>query len=77
MCLLVMSFGGQDASGGLHVRALSYWLHPSSLEGLGPAGALKADGVVLKRALATDLVPAVDAILAGPGYVLAGTPPKG
>jgi DNA-binding NarL/FixJ family response regulator len=31
-----------------------------------------ADGVVLKRALATDLVPAVDAVLAGGRYVSPG-----
>ena len=51
---------------GVKVLLLSVHDEPSVLRSAAAAG---ADGVVLKRAIATDLLPAVDAILAGGRFI--------
>jgi DNA-binding NarL/FixJ family response regulator len=48
------------------VLLLSVHDEPTVVDALFAAG---ADGIVLKRAIATDLLPAVDALLAGKRYV--------
>ena len=52
---------------------LSVHDEPSVLRSAVAAG---ADGIVLKRAIATDLLPAVDAVLAGRRYVPLFSPRK-
>lgn len=51
---------------GLKILVLSVYDEPSVCRSVLDAG---ADGLVLKRALATELLPAVDAVLAGQRYV--------
>ncbi len=58
---------------GAKVLLLSVHDEPSVLRSAVAAG---ADGVVLKRAIATDLLPAVDAILAGQRFIPLFNPRK-
>jgi two-component system secretion response regulator SsrB len=71
-----LSLGADDVLGmmrelrarspGVKVLLLSVHDEPSILRSAVAAG---ADGIVLKRAIATDLLPAVDAILAGGRFI--------
>jgi len=58
---------------GAKVLLLSVHDEPSVLRSAVAAG---ADGIVLKRAIATDLLPAVDAVLAGRRFVPLCNPRK-
>lgn len=51
---------------GAKVLLLSVYDEPSVIRTAAAAG---ADGIILKRAIATDLLPAVDAILAGRRFI--------
>lgn len=63
----------RSRSPGTKVLLLSVHDEPSVVRSAAAAG---ADGLVLKRAIATDLLPAVDAVLAGGRFIPSFTPRK-